>query len=116
MMLAGCASITERTHAYLGTPIYPPTSPATVQILSAQPQRPVERLGEVMLSVSGKPRREKLEGKLKAAAAGLGADAAVVVSDRTHIFPIVYYGDWWGPAGVMEDMRRDIVAIAIKYR
>jgi hypothetical protein len=115
VLFAGCASISERTNVYLGSPKYPPTAPAAVQILSADPKRPADRLGEIFLSVDGKPTRERLENKLKTAAAQLGADAVFIVSDRTHIFPIAY-GNWWGPVGVMEDSRRHLVAVAVKFK
>ena len=68
-----------------------------------------------MLSVDGSPSREKLEQKLKQAAAKFGADAVFVVYDKTHVFPVVYVGWWGGPYGVSEETRRDIVAVAIKY-
>ncbi len=69
-----------------------------------------------MLSVSDSPAREKLEEKLKQAAAKLGADAVFVVYDKMHIFPVVYV-DWWGgPYGFSEEMRRNVVAVAIKYK
>jgi hypothetical protein len=104
------------TRAYLTVPRYPPTAPGAVQILAAEPNVPKERLGEISLSVSGQPSRERLEKRLKEAAAKLGADAVFVVYDRTHIFPIVYVDWYWGPAGVSEEVHRDIVAVAIKYR
>ncbi len=115
-LLSGCASISERTHAYLGVPEYPPTNPISIQVLTSEPNRPKERLGEILLDVEGNPSRADIERKLKTAAAKLGADAVCVVSDRTHIFPVVY-GDWyWGPMGVTEDAHRNIVAVAIKYK
>ena len=113
--LAGCDTISEHTNAYLGLPKYPPTQPAAVQILTTEPKQPKERLGEITLFVEGTPSRDELEDKLKKAAARLGADAVFVVYDKTHIFPLVYYG-WWGPGWVSEDPRRQIVAVAIKYK
>ena len=115
LVLCGCSSITVNTKAYLGSPKYPPSDPAKVAILAAEPKQAMERLGEVMLSVEGNPPREELEAKLKQQAAKLGADAVFVVYDRNHVFPIVYSG-WWGPYGVYESVRRDIVAAAIKYK
>ncbi|MGD0613875.1 MAG: hypothetical protein ABSA69_00350 [Verrucomicrobiota bacterium] len=115
-LLSGCANISEQTHAYLGSPEYPPTAPGAVQILRAEPKRPKVLLGEIILGVEGNPSRQTLEAKLKAAAAKLGADAVFVVSDRTHVFPFVY-GDWyWGPMGVTEEAHRHIVVVAIKYK
>jgi hypothetical protein len=115
LLLAGCASISEYTKVYLGTPTYPPTNPAAIQILSAEPKRPTERLGEIMLDVDGTPSRERLEHRLKAAAAKLGANAVFVVYDKIHVFPVVYV-DWWGPTTMGEDLRRNIVAVAVKYK
>ena len=116
LVLCGCSSITVNSKAYLGSPKYAPTDPAKVVILGAEPKQAAERLGEVMLSVGGNPPREKLEEKLKQAAAKLGADAVFVVYDKNHVFPVVYSGWWGGPYGVYESVSRDIVAAAIKYK
>jgi hypothetical protein len=113
--LCGCESIYEQTQAYLGAPHFAATAPASVQILTAEPSQPKERLGEIRLSAEGNPTREELEARLKNAAARMGADAVFVVYDRMHIFPVVYY-DWWGPGWVNESGRRVIVAVAIKYK
>ncbi len=114
MIFCGCASISENTHAYLGSPHLPPTKPDAVQVLAAEPKQPKERLGEIILSVDGNPSRQKLENKLKAAAAQLGADGVFIVSDKTHIYPITYW-DCWGPA-TSEDWHRLIVGVAFKYK
>ena len=95
-LLCGCASISESTHAYLGSPQAAPTNPNRVQVLAAQSKEPIDRLGEIILSVDGNPSRRKLEGKLKAGAARLGATGVYVVSDQTHIYPVTYW-DWYGP-------------------
>ena len=112
LIFCGCATISENTHAYLGSPQLAPTTPTAVQILTSEPKQPVERLGEIILSVDGNPPRQKLENKLKAAAARLGASGVFIVSDRTHIYPITYW-DCWGPA-TSEDWHRLIVGIAFK--
>ncbi len=112
LVLGGCASISASTHAYLGTPKYPPTNPAQVQLLAAEPKQPKVRLGEIILSVYGNPPELKLETKIKAGAARLGADGVYIVSDRTHIYPI-YYWDCWGP-GAGEEWNRLIVGVAFK--
>jgi hypothetical protein len=104
------------TKAYLGSPKLAPSDPAKVTILATEPKQSIERLGEIMLSVGGNPPREKLEDTLKQAAAKLGADAVFVTYDKTHVFPVVYAGWWGSPYGVSEEMRRDIVAVAIKYK
>lgn len=115
-LLAGCTSISDRTHAYLGSPQYPASSPESIQILQSEPAGAKDRLGEITLIVDGEPRREQIEAKLKKAAARLGADAVFVVHDKLHIFPIVYADWWWGPMGVTEESQRRIVAVAIKYK
>lgn len=114
LALCGCASITEQTHAYLGMPHYSPTDPAAVQLFAAEPNRPKERLGEVILSLDGNPPRDQIENRLKAGAAQLGADGIFIVKDSTHIIPVEYW-DYWGPEGYAEDWHRVIVGVAFKY-
>jgi hypothetical protein len=116
IFLAGCASVSENTHAYLGIPSYPPSDPARVQILQAEPKEEKVRLGEIILAVNGKPTREDIEKKIKVAAAKLGADGAFIVYDRTHIFPVIYSDYWWGTSWVSQDSTRNIVAIAFKAK
>jgi hypothetical protein len=106
----GCATISENTHAYIGSPHLAPTNPASVQILAAEPRQPIERLGEVILSVDGNPPRAEIDRKLQKAAAKLGATGVYVASDRTHIYP-VYYWDWYGPMAD-EYWHRLIVGVA----
>ena len=114
MVLTGCATISERSHAYLGSPLYPPTVPQSIQILAAPPKEPVVRLGEVVLSVDGNPPRQKLEEKLKAGAARMGADGVYIASDQTHIYPLEYW-DCWGPT-TDEYWHRLIVGVAFKNK
>jgi len=116
LLLGGCASISEHTHAYLGSPAYAPSDPARVQILSSEPTQPKERLGEVILMVDGRPKRERVEQRLRKAAAKLGADAVFIVQDKLHVYPYVYYDWWWGPMGVYESARRRVVAVAVKFK
>lgn len=115
-VVVGCASISSRTNAYLGSPKYTPTSPASVQILQAEPKQPKDRLGEVILTVEGQPSREDLERRLKEGAAKLGADAVFIVYDKMHVFPVVYGDWWWGPMGVTEEAQRKIVGVAVKLK
>lgn len=115
LTLTGCATISESTHAYLGSPQYPPTKPEAVQVLSAEPKQPKDRLGEIILSIEGNPSRQKLEDTLRVAAAQLGADGVFIASDRTHIYPYTYWDPWWGPAAG-EDWHRVVVGVAFKYK
>ncbi len=112
LFFCGCASISENTHAYLGSPRLAPTAPDHVQILNAEPKQAKERLGEIILSVDGNASRKRIEHKLQVAGARLGADGVFIVSDRTHIYPLTYW-DWWGPI-TTEDWHRLIVAVAFK--
>ena len=114
LIFSGCASISENTHAYLGSPQLAPTNADTVQVFMSEPKQPKERLGEVILSVEGNPSREKLEHRLKVEAAKLGATGVFIVSDRTHIYPVTYL-DYWGPEGY-EYLHRVIVGIVFKNK
>ena len=116
LAVCGCSSIDVNSKAYLGLPKYASTDPTKVAILAAEPKQAHERVGEILLSVQGNPPRQKLEDKLKRAAANLGADAVYVLQDKTHVFPIVYAGWWAGPYGVSDSFNRNIVAAAIKYK
>ena len=114
LALSGCASIDTYSHSYLGSPEYPPTTASQVRLITSNPKvsDKQQRLGEIVLDVEGEPSREKLEMKLREEAAKLGADAVVVVSDRTRLVPV--YGDAWGYGGDTTDFHRDIVAVAVK--
>lgn len=114
LTLTGCATISESTHAYLGSPQYAPTKPEVVQVLGAEPKQPKDRLGEIILSIEGNPSRQKLEDTLRVAAARLGADGVFIASDRTHIYPYTYW-DPWGPVA-SEDWHRVVVGVAFKYK
>jgi hypothetical protein len=116
LLLGGCSSIAENTRAELGTPIYPRTDPARVLILREEPKQAHEKLGEIVLRAEGDPSRERLEKRLRKAAARLGADAVCVVHDQTQLFPVVYVDGWWGPDGMDTGMVRDVVAVAIKFK
>jgi hypothetical protein len=111
---AGCSTVTCRTQPALGGPRFAASDPARVVILTAEPARAKDRLGEIFISVEGSPSRDRIENKLKKAAAGLGADAVVIASDQTHLFPVVY-GGWWG-ATYTQEAQRGIVGVAVKYK
>ena len=113
-LLAGCTYISVETRRYLAVPNYPPTDPATVQILHAPPSRPHERLGEVSLEPVGNPGVADMEAKLRTAAAAMGADAAVIVADRMMYMGSYVTGPWWGRE-ISPQYGRVIVAVAIKY-
>jgi hypothetical protein len=96
-----------------------------VKILRSQPAIPYEELGTIVVDGSTEPipSPEKFEEALRQQAAGLGADAAVVVSDRVQpnglvgdLPPSDYYllGEY-GTRSIETVSGRQIVAVAIKY-
>ena len=113
-LLTGCATVSSQSQPYLGVESYAPTDRQHVQIVSAEPSQPHARLGEVFVDITGQPSKEHIENAVRSKAAKLGADAAFIVSDRTHLFPVVY-ADYWG-ATVTPERQRDIVAVAIRYK
>jgi len=114
-LIVGCApSVSVQTKQYLGVPLYPPTDPAGVAILREPPLRPNVRLGEIILEPQNNPPVTMMEQKLQQAAGQMGADAAVLVMDRTMSMGATVTGPWWGRQ-ISPDYQRVIVAVAIKY-
>ncbi len=113
-LVSGCSYVSVSTKQYLGVGAYPPTDPARVQILRSEPRLPNERLGEITLEPQGNPSIAEMETKLRQAAAQMGADAAVIVADRTEYMGSYVTGPWWGRE-IYPEYGRVIVAVAIKY-
>jgi hypothetical protein len=111
---AGCSFVSVETKQYLGVPLYSPTDPASVEILRAEPQRPHEQLGEITLEPTGEPPVAEIEQKLRIAAAKLGANAAVLVADRTMRMGAMATGPRYGRQ-VSPELQRVIIAVAIRY-
>ncbi len=116
-MTAACASVSATSMQYVGTPHFPPSNPAVIEILRAEPSRPYVRLGEVSVTASTRPSPElaAVEEKLRARASTLGADAVVVVQDALQ--PVGWYstGGWWLDRNVYTVTGRRLVGVAIKY-
>ena len=114
LALAGCASVDVFSERYLGVPAVAPTAPASVEILRKEPKRPHVQLGEVVASPKESATTDEIELALKTEAARLGANAAVVVQDRTRRIGTSVSGTWWvryhSPI-----YAREIVAVAIRY-
>lgn len=115
--LISCASVDAVTTPYVGAPHFAPGDAAAVQIVRAEPKRPHDRLGEIVVdaSVDPAPPIVEVESKLRSEAAKLGADAVVVVLDRVQPAGAYVTGPWWGRS-VETVMGRKVVGIAIKYR
>ena len=98
---AGCAYVEATTTQYVGVPRYPASDPAAVQVLAAEPMRPHDRLGEILLDVSVDPAPPvaDVERKLREEAAKWGANAVFVARDR-----------------VIPGERRNLIGVAIRYR
>ena len=112
----GCSTVaTTRTQA-VGGPKFPPSDPAQVQILHAEPTRPHVRLGEIRAEPSSvNVDVAKIEAALRKEAAKLGADALVLVYDKTQTVGSVVSGPWFGRT-VSPIEGRVVLAVAIKYQ
>jgi hypothetical protein len=113
--LSACRTVSVSSTRYPGVPQLAPTDPATVEILRREPRRPHEKLGEVYLEPSGSAPVAEMEQAICMEAAKLGADAAVLVYDKTKRIGAVYQGPWWARSSHAVYGRR-IVAVAIHYR
>jgi hypothetical protein len=115
--LTGCNTVSTTTNQALGVPTFPPNmDPASIQILTTPPTRPHVRLGDIQ----AEPYRENASAAtitlaLQKAAAKLGADAVVIVSDRNQVMGAIVTGPWYGRSVQAMD-QRVIVGVAIKYQ
>jgi hypothetical protein len=114
LFTTGCNTVSVQSKQYLGVPSYPPTDPASVQILQTQPTVTNVRLGEITLQPTGNPTRTEMEQKMRAAAAQMGANAVVIVADQTMVFGASLMGPWWGRT-ITPDVGRVIIGVAIRY-
>ncbi|HUL51443.1 MAG TPA: hypothetical protein VLU94_02540 [Candidatus Nitrosotalea sp.] len=113
--VTGCNTVSTTTTQSLGVPAYPPTNPTNVVILLTPPTRPHIRLGNVQAEpYSTSVSATKIQSALQDAAAKLGADAVVIVYDRTQTVGAVVTGPWWGRS-VEGIQGRVIIGVAIKY-
>lgn len=114
LALAGCASVDVFSERYLGVPAVAPTTPASVEVLRKEPKRPHVQLGEVVASPRDGATTDEIELALKTEAAKLGANAAVVVQDRTRRIGTSVSGTWW-VRYQRPILARQVVAVAIRY-
>ena len=114
VLATGCNTISVQSKQYLGVPSYPPTDPASVQILQTQPTIANNRLGEITLQPQGNPTKSSLEHKLRFSWAQIGANAVVIVADQTMVFGETVMGPWWGRT-VSPDVGRVIIGVAVRY-
>ncbi len=114
-LVTGCYTVSIKSNQYLGVQTYPPSDPAQIQILRKEPARPHVQLGEVRAEPSSDSvTAQKIETSMRNAAAKMGADAIVIVFDRTEITGAMLTGPWYGRS-VQTITGRVIVGVAIKY-
>jgi hypothetical protein len=113
-IFASCSYVSTETRHYLGVSIYPPSDPSRIEILRSEPQRPHERLGEVILEPQGNPSVAEMEAKMRQEAAKLGANAVIIVADETRLMGTYRSGPWWAGQSYAE-YGRVIVGVAIRY-
>jgi len=115
LFATGCNTVSISSNQYIGGPQFAPSNPADIQILREMPTRPHVRLGEVRAEPSsesvGVP---KIEQALREAAAKMGADAVVIVYDRTQVTGAMVTGPWYGRT-IQETTGLVIIGVAIKY-
>ena len=114
LLLSACTNVAISTQQDIGVPTYPPTNAATVQILRSFPQRPFVRIGEVTAEPTGNPTVPLIEEKMRDGAAQIGANAAVIVSDRTVLMGASITGGF-ANRQLSRDYQRVISAVAIRY-
>ena len=115
MAVTGCNTVSTTSHQYLGGPTYPPTDPATIQILRVAPTRPHVQLGQVQAEPSSDSVPNlQIEQALQKKAARMGANAVVIVADRTQVMGAVVSGPLWARS-VDNITGRVIVGVAIRY-
>ena len=113
--VTGCKTVSVSSIEYLGGPTYAPSNPAQIEILRTPPTRPHVRLGEITAEPSSDSvSPQQIEAKLRQSAAKMGADAVVIVSDRTQVTGAVVTGPMFGRT-IQQTTGRVIVGVAIKY-
>jgi hypothetical protein len=115
--LLACSYVSMRTKPYIGAQRYSSSDPAKIVILRERPAKPVDKLGEVIVDASTDPSPSinEIEAKLREGGAEMGADAVVLVYDRTNVVGTWVTG-WWGMGSAYPVTARIVVAVAVKYK
>ena len=112
--LAGCSGVAVRTVRFTEVQTYPPTLPDIVAVLRAAPVRPHARLGEVYVEPEGDASADAIAAGLQKGAAPLGADAVVIVADRTLKMGALVETSW-EKRDLLPTPDRVVVGVAIRY-
>ncbi len=116
LLTSGCNTVSVQSKEYLGLPNYPPSNPDSIQIVYQPPNVPHVRVGEITVEPQGNPTTQEIEQKIRAAAAPMGANAVVIVMDRTMLLgATVVGGPWWGGASVVPNTGRVIIGVAVRF-
>lgn len=115
LLLTGCASVSVTSERYVGAGEYPPSNAASVRIMRREPKKPHVQVGEIVVSPSGSPEVAEIESAIRAEAAKLGADVAVLVYDKTKRVGTIVSGPWWARSRTPVYGRK-IVAVAVKFK
>lgn len=107
-----------RVDFFPGAKSYPPTVPASIDLLRMDPQRPHEALAAIRYNPPTGLSRSQVEGLLRERGAAIGADALVIEVDTVFREKV-----WVGPYRPFRGRRvhravvrdRIIEAIAIRY-
>ena len=114
-LATGCNTVSINSNQYLGVQNYPPTDPAQIKILRKEPAEPHVQLGEIRAEPSSDSvSAQKIETAMRNAAARMGANAVVIMFDRTEVTGAMVTGPWYGRS-VQQIMGRVIVGVAIRY-
>ena len=109
----GCMSV--QTNPAIGVPTFAPTNPDSVEILRMPPRQPNIRLGEITVEPPGETVDvPKVEEAFRKAAAKWGANAVVIVADRTQVVGLEATGAWYGRE-ISPELARVIVGVAIRF-
>ena len=119
LLLAACAS-PVRVYYFPGARHYPPTSPASVDLLRWEPQRPHEAFAELRYDPPRGYSRREVEWQLRERGAAIGADALVIRVDtvyreRVWVGPYRYSRNPHVNRAVAVVRDHIIEAIAIRY-
>ncbi len=116
IVLCACSGVAVRTVPYPEVQRFPPTMPDLVGIMTKEPMRPHDQLGEVIAEPEGHPSVDKIYAALQEGAAPLGADAVVIVSDRSgQIGGIIAPTGGWLKRELTPTPREAVVGVAIRY-
>lgn len=117
VLATACSSVQTRSIHFVGRPEFPPTDPATVEILSRPPERPHWVLGQIIAEPQGNPGDAAIEEKLREDAAAMGGNAVVIVHDGLRRVGAVWQGGpWWGGGTIHPVMGQVISAIVVRFK